>query len=194
MSEEPSLLVPALPGDSDQFLEEARRLVAEASRIRWLDGLFVVRISGWFGPRWLGFSGKAMGALGMSASDLTIPPFVPARVLQELYFENAGQMFRTAAAPFAVHKRQPSSENLQRRMAKLGPHCAFFWISSDSAAAGRAALMRYIPTEDGAHQGSYFGYVATNRLRMVARQSFPNSKPPAGRKARDQFSGTGRLR
>jgi hypothetical protein len=38
---------------------------------------YVVKIDNWFGKRWLGFSGKALGALGVRKKKLTLPPFHP---------------------------------------------------------------------------------------------------------------------
>lgn len=38
--------------------------------------VIVIKIKNWFGARWLNFSGKALGALGIWKTRLTIPPFV----------------------------------------------------------------------------------------------------------------------
>jgi hypothetical protein len=45
--------------------------------------LMLIKIDNWFGSKWLGFSGKILGALGVSMGKLTIPPFVPNHVLSE---------------------------------------------------------------------------------------------------------------
>ncbi|MCA1709275.1 MAG: hypothetical protein LC808_40740 [Actinobacteria bacterium] len=45
---------------------------------------YVVKIDNWFGKRWLGFSGKALGALGVRKQKLTLPPFIPTRVVSHV--------------------------------------------------------------------------------------------------------------
>src|SRR5262249_5889373 len=109
--------------------------------------LFLIRLDNWFGQRWLEFSGKALGALGVCKSKLTLPPFVPHRVVSqhhyaldevtaEYLFDGQGQ---------AIHGTRPSADNLQRYVATIAPGAAFVWYSGSSTANGRGAVMMYIP-------------------------------------------------
>jgi hypothetical protein len=44
----------------------------------------LIRIRDWFDNKWCYFSGKTLGALGVSKfCDLTLPPFVPNRVIKQ---------------------------------------------------------------------------------------------------------------
>ena len=45
--------------------------------------IYLVCIDRWFDAKWLNFSGKVLGALGVWRSRTTIPPFHPHRVLGE---------------------------------------------------------------------------------------------------------------
>ena len=75
------------------------------------DHTFVVKIDHWFGKRWLGFSGKAIGKLGVRKRKLTLPPFIPSRVMSVRRFTATGK----AAGRFPrIHRWQRSGDNLQR--------------------------------------------------------------------------------
>ena len=45
--------------------------------------IILIKIDNWFGSRWLAFSGKVMGAFGFRSNTLTVPPFVPNRVISQ---------------------------------------------------------------------------------------------------------------
>lgn len=47
--------------------------------------LVLIKVDNWFGPMWLGFSGKILGAIGVWQPKLTIPPFVPNRIGAKIY-------------------------------------------------------------------------------------------------------------
>ncbi len=109
----------------------------------------VVELDHWFDQKWLGFSGKAIGAVGTWATELTMPPFHPHRVLREHHYKRddgcAG--FAAVADGLKLHREQSSSQNLQRRMTRVAPATACFWYTGDATATGRGALMAYVPAE-----------------------------------------------
>ncbi len=174
-----------LPDDSSALVTEAERLISGSLMAPQIKAAFIVRIADWFGPRWLGFSGKSLGALGVKDQELTLPPFVPSRVLSESYFvREKGGAFSSAVAPFTIHVRQASSANLRRHVARLAADTAFFWLSCASASDQRAALMMYHPSLSGSPVGSYLGFRVSSGLKVVARLSFPpheRSRQPARR-------------
>jgi len=85
---------------------------------------FVVKIDNWFGKRWLGFSGKALGAIGVCKRQLTLPPFIPSRVISQRRFWQAGEAPRR---PRMLHLRQRSGENLQRYVEVVVHKSNVFW-------------------------------------------------------------------
>jgi hypothetical protein len=111
--------------------------------------VYVAKVDSWFGSKWLAFSHKALGALGIASSDLRVPPFVPSRVVYERYFARADEDYVAAPSPLVLHIRQTSSANAARRISSLCPRAALFWWSGSTHTTGRGALMGYIPASGG---------------------------------------------
>lgn len=110
----------------------------------------LTKINNWFGSNWLGFSGKALGALGvwnkprnMPADNIRIPPFVPARVVSQRRF--AGPAYEEVSSSKPIHIRVPSSFALLRKAAIAEPRTALVWYSGNSKTTGRGAVMVYVP-------------------------------------------------
>jgi len=107
---------------------------------------YVVKIDNWFGKRWLGFSGKALGALGVRKNRLTLPPFIPSRVVSQRRF------FEGDAPPGhrkRLHVWQRSGENLQRNTEIILHGSNAFWYSGRTASNDRGSFMAYVSTPDG---------------------------------------------
>jgi hypothetical protein len=112
--------------------------------------LVLIKIDNYFGSKWLGFSGKALGALGVwhnpdyhPANNIRIPPFVPNRVVSQRRF--AGPDYKEIDGGRPVHKQIPAGVALNRRAASAVPGAALVWYSGESKATGRGALMAYVP-------------------------------------------------
>src|SRR5690606_15626064 len=109
--------------------------------------IIVVRIDRWFGRRWLGFACKVLGALGTGrreGPEVTIPPFVPARVRSQRRFAVEDGALREVDAGKPLHIRQWSPENERRLIARLLPRRTLLaWISGGSSESGRGAIMVY---------------------------------------------------
>ncbi len=125
-------------------------------------GVSVVKIRDWFGPKWLGFSGKKLGAVAVHKLPLTLPPFHPNRVLsQRFYAFNADSLaYEKVWPPFRLHIQQPSEQNTDRRFNNFIASGALVWVSSDSARTGNGALMIYATR----HQQILCGYLGLARL------------------------------
>jgi hypothetical protein len=108
--------------------------------------LMLIKIDNWFGSKWLGFSGKILGALGVSKGKLTIPPFVPNRVLSER--KVIGPPYSEAKHDSPIHISVPSSVALTRRVDEVAPGAILFWYSGGSLKSGRGSAMAYVPTGD----------------------------------------------
>jgi hypothetical protein len=115
-------------------------LVAEAP-----PSLMLIKIDNWFASKWLGFSGKIVGSLGGSMRTLTIPPFVPNRVLSEINV--IGPHF-SEAEHGPIHASVPSSVALTRKVSDIAPGAILLWFSGGSIRSGRGTAMAYVPTGD----------------------------------------------
>ncbi len=122
--------------------------------------LALIKIDNWFGARWLGFSGKALGLVGLTIipschnkKHLRIPPFVPERVVCQRRF--ACPAFEETDAGKPVHKHVPASRALQRMVVIEEPNVALAWFSGKTKTNDRGALMMYIPAGE-----SYWAWYA----------------------------------
>src|SRR5215475_100961 len=132
--------------DDPEFVAWVERVIAGAESRFETDQSYVIKIDNWFGQRWFRFSGKAQGAFGVCQRRLTLPPFVPSRVMSQRRF------FSEEAPPPTrqrLHVRQRSGENL-RRYADIVVHDAsVFWYSGNTRKNARGSLMAYVLTSDG---------------------------------------------
>jgi hypothetical protein len=63
--------------DDPEYLDWVEATVVGVEEAIKTEQTYVVKIDNWFGKRWLGFSGKALGALGVRKKKLTLPPSSP---------------------------------------------------------------------------------------------------------------------
>ena len=133
--------------DDPVFIRLAQRLIHGVVATHKPAAYCVVRIDNWFGERWLNFSGKILGALGVrKAIKPTFPPFVPNRIKSYALFNwNAKQDdYEDVEEPCQVHKWQRSEANLYNYVGNNYPNAAFFWFSSSSKLNGRGSFMSYV--------------------------------------------------
>lgn len=124
--------------DDPEFLTWVEKIIAGVERRFETDQCYVVRINNWFGQRWLGFSGKSLGALRISKLRLTLPPFVPSRVVSQHRFLSEG----TRPGPQQrLHMWQRSGENLQRYADIVVHEASVFWYSGGTKENNRASFM-----------------------------------------------------
>ena len=69
------------PDDDVQFVGLASQLLNSLIRLHSPEEIYIVQIDHWFDHKWQYFSGKAVGAVGVWQSTLTLPPFDPGRVI-----------------------------------------------------------------------------------------------------------------
>ena len=136
--------------DSTDFVQQVE-LITHGVLCRYKpETFFLIKIDNWFGSKWLGFSGKALGALGVwskpydkPADNITIPPFVPNRVVSQRKF--VATAFEEIDGGGPVHKHIKSTHALHRKARLVLPNAALMWYSGNSSAAGRGAVMVYAP-------------------------------------------------
>ena len=149
--------------DDDEYLDWVEAAMVGVEEAFKTDQTYVVKIDNWFGKRWLGFSGKSLGALGVRKEKLTLPPFVPSRVIsQRRFFETGTDPGRRKR----LHVWQRSGENLQRYADVVLPGAHAFWYSGRSASNDRASFMAYLSTPDG-HWPWYVGLQRQEKWRVV---------------------------
>jgi hypothetical protein len=151
------------PSDDPEFLDWVESVVVGVEKRFKTDQTFVVKIDNWFGKRWLGFSGKTLGALGVRKTKLTLPPFIPSRVVSQFRFWREG--FHPGRQR-GLHVYQRSGENLQRYVEVVVHDSNIFWYSGNSLKHDRASFMAYVSTPDG-HWPWYVGLQRTENWRVV---------------------------
>jgi len=139
--------------DAADFVTKVQQAVNGIIRRHAPETIFLMKIDNFFGSKWLGFSGKFMGALGFwikpynkPADDIRIPPFVPNRVVSQRRF--AAPSYHEIDCGEPIHKRIPSRLALRRKAAAVEPRAALLWYSGDSKATGRGSVMAYVSVGD----------------------------------------------
>jgi hypothetical protein len=132
-----------VPSDSPEFIDKVRMLAVGVACDHKPLHLYVIRVDNWFGPRWLYFSGKMLGALGVWKDKVTVPPFVPHRVMTEELFEAPN--YEKVPNKNAIHINCTSEYALLRRIAEIDKNAAFLWFSGDSQSQKRGSVMVYLP-------------------------------------------------
>lgn len=136
------------PDDDPGFTELIARLIEGAVTVHRPEDFRVFKIDNWFDHKWLGFSGKVIGAVGVWQEGLTIPPFVANRIVHRWHYRVDDDGGPRLLGPGAdIHHRGWSARNLQRRVGLIAPASALFWYSGNSLATGRGSLMGYVPVE-----------------------------------------------
>jgi hypothetical protein len=159
-------LVEIEPGDDAGFIALVEAVLARIGVMK-PPAIYLTRIDGWFGDRWLGFSGKTLGAAGVHLrEDFDIPPFAPSRVVATNYLKRVGGLYKFAAAPVQLHIRQRSESNFRRKLSALVPADALVWFSGGSNRDGRGAIMAYVPAGEG-HEPWFVEVVRDPQWRLV---------------------------
>lgn len=107
--------------------------------------LHIVEVRDWFGPNWLRFEGKIVGAAGVHSRErepLIVPPFHPNRIREALWFErDAPRQLWVAVEHPPLNIRQTSAANLCRPFDRVaGPRTVAIWLGGELDAL-RCALL-----------------------------------------------------
>jgi hypothetical protein len=144
-----TLELPLGDDDDPDFILLIARLISGAVITHRPAELIIVKIDHWFDHKWLGFSGKFLGAVGAWRPQVTIPPFVANRIVGQMHFfrdEEHGTYVYDGPGP-RIHHSGSSGSNLYRRVSKVVPATALFWCSGDTRLTRRGSLMGYNPVE-----------------------------------------------
>jgi hypothetical protein len=140
-----------LPDDDSGFLEQMQWIIFGCLGQYQPAELYVIRIRDFFDYKWCYFSGKKLGAAGVSSfGDLTLPPFVPNRVISQDHYDRvgtSGDVYKASdSAP--LHILQPSEANFKRFIRRTMNNGTAIWISGGSRATGRGSIMVYNVTPE----------------------------------------------
>jgi len=154
--------------DARGFIAEVEQCIKGILRAYTPSKLILIKIDNWFGSRWLRFSGKALGALGVWRGALTAPPFVPKRVISEFWF--SAPDYLTGAPEQPIHVWTESRHALRRDLSKIAPDASLLWYSGNSQKTRRGTVMAYIW-----HSESYWAWYAewadSDGWRVVATKN-----------------------
>ncbi|MEO6033908.1 MAG: hypothetical protein ABIQ35_01505 [Verrucomicrobiota bacterium] len=140
------ITIKSLPEDDPSFIAEVEWIIAGCLGEYKPKEVYVVRIRDVFDYKWCYFSGKTLGALGVSNfRDLTLPPFVPNRVLDQDHYDRVladDDDYELSDAP-PLHIRQNSEANFKRFIRRTTNDGTIIWFSSGSGSVGRGSFMAY---------------------------------------------------
>jgi hypothetical protein len=141
--------------DAPEFIAAINVIAQRIAILHAPAEFIIVKIDNWFDHKWLNFSGKILGAVGTWNQELTVPPFVPNRVVWERYFSLSSNTERKDRP--ALHVSTPASDAVRRKVSNVAPDAAIVWFSGKSETNERGAIMSYVPTLEG-HWAWYAGW------------------------------------
>jgi hypothetical protein len=167
-----NLNLPADQTDDTGFVDFVNQIIGGAVLRHIPSEVSIFKIDHWFDHKWLAFSGKALGAVGVWNKKLTFPPFVANRIVHQSQYQRDASSggYRLAASGANIHHRGQAAKNLHRFVERIAPNSALFWYSGDTLATGRGSLMGYIPTEDGIWPW-FLAFVRQDGWRIAQRKS-----------------------
>lgn len=120
--------------DDPSFVELVDRLARESIKRSGLTSLVLCHLDHWFGPRWLGFCGKMLGAAGVrdfpSRRGQTPPPFHPHRLQSAVnYSIDSDGLLQRGGDVGWLHLPIKSENNLYR---SLLTGKQYLWYSGDT--------------------------------------------------------------
>lgn len=134
--------------DDPRFVQLAENVIVSCVDMYSPVWFSVMHLDNWFDEKWLGFSGKFLGAVGVwhRTDNLRFPPFIPSRIQKSTGYERKDGGYE--GRPAWCHRYQHSGENLHRPFARSSRDSLFFWYSGRSAESGHASLMLYGRKDD----------------------------------------------
>ena len=154
--------------DSKDFIAEVEHCTNGILRAYSPSELILIKIDNWFGPKWLRFSGKTLGALGVWRSKLTVPPFVPNRVISERRFSAPDYITATPRKP--IHIEIESKGAINRDLSEVAPKASLIWYSGNSQKMKRGSVMAYIWHSDS-YWAWYAEWAGTDSWKVVSARN-----------------------
>lgn len=146
-------MIEILPSQNEDknFVGLVEQILNTGVRLTEPKDVFITKVDHWFDFKWHKFRCKVLGAFGVRGEPLTIPPFIPDRIVEESYFEKVGQKYIYKDL-YRLHIYQTSSEN-EKREIKLDS-ATYLWYSGDTLNNFQGSLMAYTFGKD--YQNSWY--------------------------------------
>ena len=108
------------------------------------DDIYFTKMDNWFDFKWKEFSGKLLGAVGVWNKELTIPPFIPDRILEQSYFQKQNDSYTGQVGRY-LHWYMPSGKNVGRKLNSysFARTRLFIWFSGNTKNNLRGSIMIY---------------------------------------------------
>src|ERR1019366_6371355 len=153
--------------DDPDFVAVADSILNAVVRQLRPANVFLVRTDHWFDHKWLAFSGKVLGAVGVRKQRLTIPPFVLNRVLTQEAYCYSDEKFEYCPdmRALSLHRLQPSRTNLTRFIDLISKSGVFIWFSGNTSNETAGSIMVYSVIEDS-QNAWYASLRRTNNWRL----------------------------
>ncbi len=131
--------------DDPRFVAIVERTLNETVRLHQPGEVYVIQIDNWFDHKWLEFSGTVLHEVAIWKSELTLPPFQPARIVSQSHYRaaNPSPPLYEIMPSRALHITQQSSRNLRRTLKQISLSGVFVWYSSATKSTKRGSLMIY---------------------------------------------------
>jgi hypothetical protein len=154
--------------DAPGFIEEVRSCVSGIIRIYRPSEFFLVKTDNWFGPNWVRFEGKVLGAIGRwsgpRSKKIAVPPFVPHRIVWERRY--LAPNYKQEPIRTIVHSKVPADRARVRFVHEVAPNATLVWYSGSTLSNKRGALMAYVLVE-GAYWPWYIGLEQNPTWKIV---------------------------
>jgi len=163
-ADENGMKIQAQIDDAPEFIAQVEALANGILYRHAPPELVLIKINNWFSVRWLRFSGKALGAVGVWSNALSIPPFVPNRVVSQRRFRAPD--YREGDAGKLIHVRVEGGQAILRRVSEVAGGAALVWYSGRSHTTERGAIMAYVPGARG-YTPWYAGWAKHEEWELV---------------------------
>jgi len=163
--------VPIIAVDQDDdasFINQVRTALGTTAGAMNPEEIYIVKIDKWFDSKWMAFSGKALGLVGVWRNRLTIPPFHPNRVRRQDSFIKSDDGYAPSNKK-PLHSKRHGSENLNKWLDALSPSSVFLWYSGATQKLDQASLLVY-SVQGKKTDGFYWGLRKGNPGWKVVRE------------------------
>ncbi|MGH9762125.1 MAG: hypothetical protein ACREAC_14965 [Blastocatellia bacterium] len=161
--------------DDGLFIEIVSNILSASARFYRPREVYAVHVDNWFNYKWLDFSGVIFPQVGIWCDPLLrVPPFNPNRIVRENYLRlrNSAGGGYVSQISRPLHVRQPSDQNLGRRISQMSESAIMAWYSGGTASNGRGSLMVY-SVSDGSEASWYASFLklsewSVNKVKGVS--------------------------
>ncbi|MEY3445162.1 MAG: hypothetical protein RLZZ519_3443 [Bacteroidota bacterium] len=143
-----SLGIASTDNDHPIFIEKVAQILRDRIDVWSPSDIYITKIDSCFDPKWVHFSGKVLGALGLWLKRVTVPPFHPSRVVSSEYYKREDGIYFNSKIKKPLHILQTSEKNMHRQISDFSKDGLFIWYSGSTKQNGIGSLMGYLESEN----------------------------------------------